>query len=235
MLRGPKTEISGVLSIRLGWRSSVRWLTMASLLSSLSCSSIWDPFLLNRCSNGESCGLDMVGSGSSDLPSSSASDMPPNGALDFAGMPPALFGTASNFPVGSGPNSVAVGDVNGDMKLDLAVANVNSNNVSVLMGNGLGGFGAAVNFPVGSKPNSVEVGDFNADKKLDLVTANTGSNNVSVLLGNGLGGFAAASNFPVGSLPSSGTVGDFNGDLKPDLAVANCNSNNVSVLLNQSP
>jgi hypothetical protein len=58
---------------------------------------------------------------------------------------------ATNFLVGSGPNSVAVGDFNGDMKLDLAVANVNSDNVSVLLGNGLGGLGAAVNFPVGSR------------------------------------------------------------------------------------
>ena len=141
MMRGPKTEFSGVLSIGRGWHSSVRWVTMASLLSSLSCNSVWDPFLVNRCPNGEACGLDMVGSGSSDLPS--------RGASDFAGMPPALFGPATNFPVGSGPNSVAVGDFNGDMKLDLAVANVNSDNVSVLLGNGPGGLGAAVNFRVG--------------------------------------------------------------------------------------
>ncbi len=102
MLRCPKTELSGVLAIRLGWRSSVRWVTMASLLSSLSCSSIWDPFLLTRCANGEAYGRDMSGSGTS--------DMLPNGASDFAGMPPTLFGTATNFLVGSGPNSVAVGD-----------------------------------------------------------------------------------------------------------------------------
>ena len=210
-------------SIWRGWRFGICWVAMASLLSSSNCNSIWEPFLVNRCPNGDACGLDMVGSGSSDLPS--------RGASDSAGMPPALFGPATNFPVESGPNSVAVGDFNRDMKLDLAVANVNSDNVSVLLGNGLGGFGAAVNFPVGSSPNSVVVGDFNGDLKLDLVSANTRSNNVSVLLGNGLGGFAAASNFPVGSLPSSVAVGDFNSDLKPDLAIANFQSNNVSVLL----
>ncbi len=119
-------------------------------------------------------------------------------------------------------------DFNGDMKLDVVSANSNSDNVSVLLGNGLGGFGAAVNFPVGSSPNSVVVGDFNGDLKLDLVSANTRSNNVSVLLGNGLGGFAATS-FSVGTTPSSVAVGDFNGDLKSDLAVAN--RFNVGVLL----
>ena len=162
MLRGPKTELSGVLAIRLGWRSSVRWVTMASLLSSLSCSSIWDPFLLTRCANGEACGRDMSGSGTS--------DMLPNGASDFAGMPPTLFGTATNFLVGSGPNSVAVGDFNGDMKLDVVSANSNSNNVSVLLGSGLGGLGAADNFQVGSRPNSVAVGD---ESSIFFVTSST--------------------------------------------------------------
>jgi hypothetical protein len=77
---------------------------------------------------------------------------------------------------------VAVGDFNGDGKLDLAVANENSHNVSVLLGNGSGGFGPATNFAAGA-PFSVAVGDFNGDGKLDLAIANAGSNNVSVLLG----------------------------------------------------
>ena len=63
------------------------------------------------------------------------------------------FGTpATNFPVGTDPRSVAVGDFNGDTFLDLAVANFNSNNVSILLGNGTGSFGTATNFPVGTHP-----------------------------------------------------------------------------------
>ena len=161
MRRGPKTEFPGVFTISRGWCSGIRWVAMASLLSLSNCNSIWDPFLLNRCSNGESCGLDLVDTGSSDLPSSGAADMPPNGSLDLAGMQPSLFGAARNFPVGSAPNWVATGDFNGDMKLDLAAANCNSNNVSVLLGDGVGGFAAAVHFPVGSRPNSVALGDVN--------------------------------------------------------------------------
>jgi hypothetical protein len=126
---------------------------------------------------------------------------------------------------------VAVGDFNGDGKLDLAVANASSNNVSVLLGNGTGGFGAATNYAVGAPPHSVAVGDFNGDGTLDLAVGNNGSNNVSVLLGNGTGGFGTATNYAAGSSPHSVAVGDFNGDGKPDLAVANQNSNNVSVLL----
>jgi hypothetical protein len=58
----------------------------------------------------------------------------------------------SQFAVGTQPWSVAVGDFNGDGKQDLATANPNSNNLSVLLGDGSGSFAAAVNFTVGSSP-----------------------------------------------------------------------------------
>ncbi|MEH1804674.1 FG-GAP-like repeat-containing protein [Nostoc sp.] len=143
----------------------------------------------------------------------------------------ATFDTATNFTVGTNPKSVTVGDFNGDGKLDLAVANYNSNTVSVLLGTATGGFAAATNFTVGTNPRSVAVGDFNGDGKLDLAVANNGSKTVSLLLGNGTGGFAAATNFTVGTNPRSVAVGDFNGDGKLDLAVANNGSKTVSVLL----
>ncbi|NCR02364.1 MAG: VCBS repeat-containing protein, partial [Microcystis aeruginosa L211-101] len=141
------------------------------------------------------------------------------------------FSTPTNFSAGSGLYSVTVGDFNGDGKSDLAVANRDGNNVSVLLGTGTGSFGPATNFTVGNSPASVTVGDFNGDGKSDLAVANNSSNNVSVLLGTGTGSFGPATNFTVGSGPFSVTVGDFNGDGKSDLAVANLLTNNVSVLL----
>src|SRR5439155_1645054 len=143
------------------------------------------------------------------------------------------FASATNFTVGGGgyPDSIAVGDFNGDGKLDLAVSNFVSNNVSIFLGNGAGGFSAATNFAVGAGPASVAVGDFNGDGKPDLAVSNLTSNNVSICLGNGAGGFSAARNFGVGAGPESVAVGDFNGDGKLDLAVANYLSSNVSILL----
>ena len=143
----------------------------------------------------------------------------------------ASFATATNFTVGNNPRSVAVGDFNSDGKLDMATANRDGNNVSVLLGNGTGSFATATNFTVGSRPLSVAVADFNSDGKLDMATANRDGNNVSVLLGNGTGGFGTATNFTVGSGPFSVAVRDFNGDGNLDMATANNNSNNVSVLL----
>jgi hypothetical protein len=154
--------------------------------------------------------------------------------------------------------SVAVGDVNGDGKPDLVVANGCANNggcqggnqiggsASVLLGNGDGTFQPAVSYASGGQDAlSVAVGDVNGDGKLDLIVANycasSGScanGSVSVLLGNGDGTFQSAVNYASGgSLAYSVAVGDVNGDGKPDIVVANeCASSNcangaVSVLL----
>jgi hypothetical protein len=80
---------------------------------------------------------------------------------------------------------VAIGDFNGDGKLDLAVANLGSDNVSIRLGTGTGIFGAATNFATGSGPVSVAIRDFNGDGKLDLAVANFFSGDVSILLNAG--------------------------------------------------
>ncbi len=143
------------------------------------------------------------------------------------------FSAPANYPVGYAPNSVKVGDFNGDGRPDLAVANLNSDTVSVLLGNRDGTFQTAKNFAAGIRPSSVAVGDFNGDGKPDLATANAdyGGSYVSVLLGNGDGTLQTARSFATGGLAYSIAVGDFNGDGRPDLTVANQDTNTVSVLL----
>jgi hypothetical protein len=59
------------------------------------------------------------------------------GASDFGG--PSCkagnlaFAAAVDYAAGTAPRSIALGDLNGDGKLDLTVANGTSNNVSVLL------------------------------------------------------------------------------------------------------
>jgi len=135
--------------------------------------------------------------------------------------------------VGVGPVSVTSADFDGDGKADLAVANTNSNNVSILKNNGNGTFAVAANYGVGSYPSSVISADFDGDGKADLAVANNSFNSVSILKNNGNGTFAAAVNYGVGSNPRSVTSADFDGDGKADLAVANVSSNSVSILINK--
>jgi hypothetical protein len=135
-----------------------------------------------------------------------------------------------NYDVGRYPNFIAAGDFNGDGKIDLVTANRDFDNISVLLGDGVGRFGTAKGFGVGSRPEGVAVADFNGDQKADIVTVNSGSSNISILLSVGSGDFAAQTNYPVGVEPHFVAVGDFNGDGKADLAVTSVYSSSIMIL-----
>src|SRR6516164_1047297 len=99
------------------------------------------------------------------------------------------FLPAVNYPVGSpaAPISVAVGDLRGNGILDLVTDNINTNTVSVLLGNGDGTFQAPIQYPIDHNSwQVVALGDVNGDGKLDIVVAGS---TTSVLLGNGDGTF----------------------------------------------
>ena len=145
------------------------------------------------------------------------------------------FANPVSYEVGTAPGAVAVGDFNGDGKMDLAVLNSGNaavgddGGVSILLGNGDGTLQAARNFPAGQNPITIVVADFNHDGKLDLVVL-AASNTVVLLLGNGDGTFQSPSNIPIGSdSVSHFAAGDLNGDGNADLALEN--STAVGILL----
>jgi hypothetical protein len=92
------------------------------------------------------------------------------------------FRPGGAYRTGNGPTSVAIGDLNGDGKPDLATANYDAvpPTVSVLLNRGDGSFRARRDYP-SSDVNSVAIGDLNGDRKADLVTANS-PDSVSVRL-----------------------------------------------------
>ena len=114
--------------------------------------------------------------------------------------------------------SVALGDFNGDGKVDAVVANAYLNNVSVLPGNGLGtlSFDPVFTHATDSTPASVALADLNGDGKIDVVAADVGGK-VNVLLGTGTGSFRPALTAPAGGYIGVAT-GDFNGDARRDVA-----------------
>jgi hypothetical protein len=141
------------------------------------------------------------------------------------------FAPVRSYATGAGPVSVALGDLNGDGKPDLATANFGAGTVSVLLNRGDGSFEANRDYPTGRTPELVEIADLNGDGKSDLV--NLRPRSISVLLNQGAGTFAPAVSYAIGRLWYEVVIGDLNGDAKPDLVTeGGSDSIIVSVLLN---
>jgi hypothetical protein len=140
---------------------------------------------------------------------------------------------------GSASFSVALGDLNGDGKLDIVAANTSCypncqvsseiGGVGVLLGNGDGTFQPTQVYGlVGGAAVSVALADVNGDGKLDVVVSETSifgcfaESSIGVLLGNGDGTFQPERTYDSGGLCANHLlVADVNGDGKPDVVVAN--------------
>lgn len=99
------------------------------------------------------------------------------------------FEPAVEYGVGSGPDGIAIGDLNGDNSLDLVVSSDTGTIVS-LMNDGMGVFEETGRFEPGGQLSSVLLADMNGNGLLDLLVANTGRFIVQVFTNQGDGTFA---------------------------------------------
>jgi hypothetical protein len=127
---------------------------------------------------------------------------------------PGLTSPYYSFPVGSGPVSVAIGDLDGDRRPDLISANQYSNTVSVLRSLGGGRFDAQREIATDEGPVQVAVADLNGDEVADVVVA---SRSVGVFLGNGDGTFRPRADYALSQGASCVAIGDVNRDGRPDI------------------
>ncbi len=133
--------------------------------------------------------------------------------------------------------SVALGDLNADGKVDAVSVDNLDHQFFVHLGNGDFTFQQAVTYPVGAAPLDVALADFDGDRDLDAVTANEGAGTVTVLFNEGDGTFKrlegpGGNDQRVGSGPRAVAPHDLEGDGDVDIAVANSGSTMISVLKN---
>jgi hypothetical protein len=158
---------------------------------------------------------------------------PAGGALSFA--------ARQTFTASYEPYMLTTGDVDGDGRTDVIVADDLTDKVSVFLNmNSAAGFGLAAEqqFDTGGGPQGIAAADINRDGKLDLVVSNWEDGTISVLRNTTLGGtlgFAPQQTFAIGSRPYTVVTADVNGDGKPDVLVADAASDAVSVLLDTTP
>ncbi len=144
-----------------------------------------------------------------------------------------VWGVTASYAAVAG--AIATGDLNGDGKVDVAIADIDGRGVDVILNEGGGTLSGPATYAASAasnvSPGPLALGDLDRDGRADLAVLN-GDGSVGVMLNRGGGTFAAPVGYPSGDGPVAVALGDVDGDGDVDLAIAN-GSGTVSVLLNQ--
>ena len=146
----------------------------------------------------------------------------------------------SPFPTNRNPNDLAISDLNKDGNPDLCIANTETAELTVLLGNGNGQFSQAPHSPykVHARPHThgIAVADYNGDGYLDLATDDWGEDKISIIFGDNTGNFTNQTFYATGKRPYQRLrTADLNADGRPDLITTNLEGNNCTVLLGTTP
>lgn len=141
--------------------------------------------------------------------------------------------------VGPGLHTLAVGDLDGDGRPDVAVgtdagAVALVRNVSAP---GMISFGGVTYLGMPSLPNTVAIGDLDGDGRLDVVASSISAGVVSVFRNistSGSWSFDQRQDYAMGYGPGGISIGDLDGDERPDIVVCHGNGPTVSILRNLS-
>ncbi|MBC7383087.1 MAG: T9SS type A sorting domain-containing protein [Bacteroidia bacterium] len=146
------------------------------------------------------------------------------------------------YPTGNAPDATAVGDIDNDGKVDIAVTNFGSNTITVYrnMSTSVGmNFSVVKSINTASTQNNpywVKIVDFDNNGVKEVVCSNWGSSSVSIFSDSLTPGIGFAPRVDISLSPALYTQGtaiaDYDHDGKLDLAVSMAGNNYVSVLRN---
>ncbi len=132
-----------------------------------------------------------------------------------------LFSSYTAYPTGSHPEAVAIGDLNGDGRKDVALCtslngNTNDNSVLIFFQNSSNRFDAPARYAAGASAYSVVIADFNGDGRNDIAVGKKTSG-IRVFTQDSHGGFTNFTDYPT-AYANWICTGDFNNDGLADLA-----------------
>jgi hypothetical protein len=114
--------------------------------------------------------------------------------------------------------SIAIGDINGDHAMDLALLDTTTEHTVILLGDNSGHFHLAGTVVTTGIAPQLVLRDLNGDGKLDLIGFSAGSGEAFVSLGKGDGTFASAAYYTISAYGAF--LCDADGDGIPDLLYA---------------
>ena len=151
------------------------------------------------------------------------------GTLAFEGFPSSdpndLYAPAA------GPFELTIADIDGDGALDLVIAYVEGNQLSVLRGDPGSPFvfGAPISIALGGRPVGMAHGDFDGDGQEEIAVSRIDAATVTIV-GYAAGQLQIEADVPVGAAPNYLRTADFDRDGKEDIVVSNAATDTLTVL-----
>jgi len=148
------------------------------------------------------------------------------------------FDPRLEFAVQNIPYGIAIGDLDGDGKPEVAVNNNNSSTISIfrnLSSPSIMNFAPRVDITVGGFSQKIAIGDLDGDGKLDIAaTRAAGLNQTIAVFKNtsspGILSFQPKIEYVVASLPDHIAIGDFDSDGLPDIAANAISPRKITIL-----
>jgi len=151
------------------------------------------------------------------------------------------FAAQVDYATGFAPHAIAIADLDGDNRPDVAVANLASNTVSIFRNTSTSGaisFTTGTDYPLpGTNSYGIAIGDLDGDGKPDLAASSLNANIISIFRNTSTSGnitLASPIAYSTTYFPLNIAIADMDGDGKPDLAMSDFNTYNFTVLQNIS-